>query len=222
LTQEEDFEEKLSFVSLDDDNKTILLNDEPKYAVALPVNISRKNAASKRDIIEKLILDGCDKFRIDYVSEDNIKNVAKEAVNQFYERPRMTKTAESVSSVIRMNEGRVMLTTAKIVGVSPPYKMITEVMLECSRCKWSNLEDFKEKPQMSYKHTMKYCPSCSKGLDRSDLIVHLEHVDAKSITVQDINLRDDLEKLHVILLGEDRTRNVRVGETATITCKKLY
>jgi hypothetical protein len=90
LTQE-DYEPKLSFVSLDDDNKTILLNGEAKYFVALPVNISRKNAAIKKDIIEKLILDGCDKFKVDYVSEDNINNRAKEVVDQLYERPRAAR-----------------------------------------------------------------------------------------------------------------------------------
>jgi DNA replicative helicase MCM subunit Mcm2 (Cdc46/Mcm family) len=215
LTQE-DFEVKLSFVSLDYDNETILLNDKPQYAVALPVNISKKNAASKRDIIEKLVLDGCEKFGIDYVGEDNIRNLSKELVNQFYERPRALKTV-SVSDAIRMNEGRVMITPAKIIGVSPPYKMITEAILQCSRCEWTNTDDFEEKPQISYNKTMKYCPNCSKGLDRVDLFAQYKHIDAKTITVQDVDLRDDLEKLHVILLSEDLTRNVRVGETATIT-----
>jgi hypothetical protein len=103
LTQE-DFEPKLSSVSLDADNKTILLNDEPKYAVALPVNISRKNAATKKDIIEKLILDGCDKFKINYVAEDNIKNRAKEVVDQFYERPRAAKYVAPPSDSIITNQ----------------------------------------------------------------------------------------------------------------------
>jgi replicative DNA helicase Mcm len=216
---EEDFEVKLSFVSLDDDNLTILLNDKPQYTIALPVNISRKNAASKRDIIQKLILDGCDKFQIDYVSEDNIKNTAKDVVDQFYERPRELKITASVSDVIRMNEERVMLTSAKIIGVSPPYKMIAEVTLECPVCKQSWTTDFREKPQISYRQTMKYCPSCrgeSERGDSNDLRAMYKHIDAKSITLQDIDMRDDLEKLHVILL-EDQTRNVRVGETVTIT-----
>jgi replicative DNA helicase Mcm len=210
----EDFEFKLSFVTLSDDNTMILLNGKPEYAVLLPDNITRGNAASKMDIIQKLILDGCDKFKGDYVSEENIKNRGKEVVDQFYERARELQILDSVSDVIRMNEGRVM-TTAKIIGVSPPYKLITEVTLECPACKQTWKKDFNDRPQMSYKQTMKYCTSCSDG-DPNDLRAIYKHIDAKSITIQDIDMRDDLEKLHVILLGEDKTRNVRVGETATI------
>jgi DNA replicative helicase MCM subunit Mcm2 (Cdc46/Mcm family) len=213
---EGDFEFTLSFVSLSDDNTTILLNGESDYAVVLPDDISIKNAASKMDIIQKLILEGCSKYKGDYVSEDALRNCAKEIVSQFYERARQLKILDSVSDVIRMNKGRVMLTKAKIIGVSPPYKMITKVTLECPACGWESIHDFKDKPQISYRQTMKYCPSCSEGLDRHDLIALFEHVDAKTITVQDVDLRDDLEKLYVILL-KDQTRNVRVGETATIT-----
>lgn len=216
---EGDFEFTLSFVSLSDDNTTILLNGESDYAVVLPDDISIKNAASKMDIIQKLILEGCSKYKGDYVSEDTLRNCAKEIVSQFYERARQLKILDSVSDVIRMNQGRVMLTKAKIIGVSPPYKMITEAILECPNCKETWIYDFKEKPQVSYTQTKKYCPNCSSkkgGHDRYDLHAHLEHTDAKTITIQDIDLRDDLEKLYVILLG-DQTRRVRVGETASIT-----
>jgi DNA replicative helicase MCM subunit Mcm2 (Cdc46/Mcm family) len=217
IADDNDDEQKLSFVSLDDDKETILLNGEVKYAIALPVNISKKKALVKKDIIKKLILDGCEKFGFDYVSEDNIENAVKEVVSQFYERPRELKIASSMADVIRMNEGYVM-TAAKIIGVSPPYKMITEVTLECSNCgAVFDGGDFKEKPLISFRQNMKYCPACSKGFDRHDLIAQYKHVDAKTITVQDVvDLSDDLEKLHVILL-EDQTRKVRVGETATIT-----
>ena len=209
-------EPKLSFVSLSDDNFTMQLNGETQCSIRLPISITRKNAKTKKDVISKLILDGCAKYGLDYVSEDNITNTTKEVVDQLYERPRELKTAASVSDVIRMNEGWVM-TTAKIIGVSPIYKMITEVTLECSAgCKWTHQDVFKDTPQMSYRQTTKYCPSCSKGYDRHDLLARFKHIDAKTITVQDIDLRDDLEKLHVILL-EDKTRNVRVGETAAIT-----
>jgi replicative DNA helicase Mcm len=218
MTQE-DYEPKLSFVTLDDDNETILLNGEPKYAVALPVNISRKNAADKRGIIEKLILDGCDKFGFDYVIEENIRNLAKEVVDQLYERPRELKIVDSVSDVIRKNRGKVILTAAKIVGVSPPYKMIAQVILECPVCKENWVSDFSDKPRISFRPDIKYCPNCklSDRGDLNDLRIIYEHVDAKSITLQDVDVvKEDIEKLHVVLL-KDQTRNVRVGETVSIT-----
>jgi replicative DNA helicase Mcm len=212
--QEEDFEAILDFVTLKDDNETMLLNGEPKYSIALPVlTISRKNAAGKMDIIKKRIFDGCEKFNADYVSEDNVNRCAREILDQLYERPRAVKTAASVSDVIRMNEGRVMINAAKIIGVSAPYKLITEVILKCPSCKETWIHDFQDKPQVYYRQVMKYCPSCDG--DPNDLRAIYQQIDAKSITLQDIDLRDDLEKLHVILL-EEQTRNVRVGETVTI------
>jgi hypothetical protein len=89
-TQEE--ETKLSFVSLNqDDDITMLLNDDPKYAIQLPANISKKNVSDKKRIIENKILDACSKYAFDYVSQDNITKCTKEVVDQLYERARVTK-----------------------------------------------------------------------------------------------------------------------------------
>lgn len=91
MTQDEDFEEKLSCVVLHDDNITMLINGEPGYSVRLPITISKKNSDDKKRVVEDKILDGCGKYGIDYVSEDNIKNRAKEVVDQLYERARVAK-----------------------------------------------------------------------------------------------------------------------------------
>jgi len=93
LTQE-DFEPTLSFVSLSDDNSTILLNGESKYSVTLPMLISRQKAAGKREAIENAILFGCKSFGIDEISDENVKNITKEVVDQFYERDRAVAAAK--------------------------------------------------------------------------------------------------------------------------------
>ena len=57
---EEDFEGKLDFVTLKDDNLTMLINGEVGFPVALPKSISVKNKREdKLRIVEKKILDGC-------------------------------------------------------------------------------------------------------------------------------------------------------------------
>lgn len=45
--KEEQNEPKLSFLSLEDDNITMLLNGKSEYFVKLPSNISKKNDAEK-------------------------------------------------------------------------------------------------------------------------------------------------------------------------------
>lgn len=212
--EEENYEPTLRFVELDDDNTTMLLNGESKYFVKLPSNISKKNAADKMRIIKTRILDGCDEFKHDYVSEDNINRCAKEVVDQLYERSRVVKTL-TVSDVIRMNEGRVM-TTAKIIGVSEPDKMIIEEILECPQCGYTEVNEF-DPPRNPYKLPPKKCPNkCKIGeIALIVLIAQFDYVNTKIITVQDPEVRDDLEKLRVVLF-EDHGRNVRVGETATI------
>lgn len=84
-TQEDQEEPRLSFVTLKDDNLTIQLNGESKYSIRLPASISKKNSADKKRIVEDKILDGCSNFGIDYVSEDNLRNRAREVINQLYE-----------------------------------------------------------------------------------------------------------------------------------------
>jgi hypothetical protein len=90
LTQE-DFEPKLSFVSLLNDNITMMLNNNPKYLVRLPISISKKNAEDKKRIVKEKIFEGCSNFGMDYVSEDNVNHRTKEVVDQLYERARVTK-----------------------------------------------------------------------------------------------------------------------------------
>jgi hypothetical protein len=93
LTEEPPVQEELilSFVSLSKDNTAILLNDDPKYTVFLPKSITRKDGKEKRKIIEDLILDGCTKYGVFYIGEDNVVKCAKEVVDQLYERPRAAK-----------------------------------------------------------------------------------------------------------------------------------
>lgn len=97
-TQEDQEEPRLSFVTLKDDNLTIQLNGESKYSIRLPASISKKNSADKKRIVEDKILDGCSNFGIDYVSEDNLRNRAREVINQLYERTRVTKNYVALPS----------------------------------------------------------------------------------------------------------------------------
>jgi hypothetical protein len=90
LTQE-DFEPRLSFVEPEDDNKTILLNGNPDYSLSLPLNLSKKNYAERRKTVKSVIYNGCTSFGLHYVSDDNVTNLAKEVVDQLYERARVTK-----------------------------------------------------------------------------------------------------------------------------------
>jgi replicative DNA helicase Mcm len=216
LTQEDlEFEDELRCVELSNDNLTIHLNGKMKYSVSIPRSIFRKNAAGRLDIIQKLLFEGCDKYSHNYVSEGNVRKLSKEILDQLYERSRQINSA-TVSDVIRKNNGRVM-TTAKIVGVSPPYKTIEAEILECPVCGHTKMREF-EPPRGLYRVPEKKCPKkclSRNGFDQIDLIAHFEYVNAKSVTVQDPDSTEDLEKLHVILF-EEYGRNVRVGEVATI------
>ncbi len=91
MTQEEQpYEPKLSFVQPSDDNKRILLNGDPKYSIELPASFTRKNA-NKEKMVEDAIFGGCENKGLDYVSTENVRKLAKEVVDQSYERSRVTK-----------------------------------------------------------------------------------------------------------------------------------
>jgi hypothetical protein len=93
LTQEQDFEPYLSHVELADDNRTILLNGESKYSVMLPtyIPIKKDDNSSKRKIIEHKIYEGCAIHKIDSVTEENIRNLANEILEQLDERRRVIR-----------------------------------------------------------------------------------------------------------------------------------
>jgi hypothetical protein len=84
-----DYEPDLSFVTLADDGYTILLNDDRRYSLRLPMGLSRKKAPEKQEIIESTILNACNSYGVDYVDLDNVRRRAKEIVDLLYERARV-------------------------------------------------------------------------------------------------------------------------------------
>lgn len=89
MTQE-DYEPKLSWVSLSDDNKTIMLNGDEKYSGRLPLDIFRKNKSfdEQTSIVESVIYNTCAQHGVDSISSENVRNCAREVVELFYERRR--------------------------------------------------------------------------------------------------------------------------------------
>lgn len=94
----EDYEPKLSWVSLSDDNKTIMLNGDEKYSGRLPLDIFRKNKSfdEQTRIIESVIYNTCAQYGFDYVSSENVRNCAREVVELFYERRRSKKNNKKI------------------------------------------------------------------------------------------------------------------------------
>jgi hypothetical protein len=81
----------LSSVTFSSDNETLVINGNSKWVVKIPIYISKKNAADKKKIIENAILDACNNYGIDCVSHENLKKLAKEVVDSFYEKARVVK-----------------------------------------------------------------------------------------------------------------------------------
>jgi hypothetical protein len=92
MTQE-DYEPKLSWLSLSDDNKMIMLNGDEKYSGRLPLDIFRKNKSSDEQtrIVESVIYNICGQHGVDSISSENVRNCAREVVDLFYERRRTRK-----------------------------------------------------------------------------------------------------------------------------------
>ncbi len=87
MTQE-GYEPKLSWVSLDEDNKTILLNGDKKYSGRFPMDTFTKNKSFNEQtrIVESVIYNTCAHHEVDSISSENVRNCAREVVEVFYER----------------------------------------------------------------------------------------------------------------------------------------
>ena len=103
-----DFEPDLSFVTLSDDSYTLLLNDDQRYSIRVPMDLSRKNADDIQKTIEVEILNACNSFGLDSVTKVNVSNVAKKAVALLNER-----WAEARGAEIPSNESRPQMETLR-------------------------------------------------------------------------------------------------------------
>jgi DNA replicative helicase MCM subunit Mcm2 (Cdc46/Mcm family) len=224
-------------------NRTIRINSNPKLVITL-----KRNRRYSRNAIENLVCGYCNNHELDYVGLDTVTNCVKEIIwnvnNESEEEEDVNNNNNknkkynsipilSVSDAIRIHSGKVK-TLGRIVGVSPPYKVVTTITWDCPRCGYESVEDL-DPPLPFFNPSRKKCPTCSynngnnnngnsngdgrrknqKQIDLIDLIALPEYENAKSISFQDSEPGDDLEKLHVVLL-EDNGRNVRVGERAII------
>jgi hypothetical protein len=85
--EEEGYEETLSFVSLTLDNRRLLLNDKPQYAVDIPRHIRRKKISyEKRLLLKDLICAGCEKFNVDWHNLEKLQNCASNILDQMADR----------------------------------------------------------------------------------------------------------------------------------------
>lgn len=92
---QESEEQSLSFVTLNDDNLTMLLNGEVGYPVKLPnyIHVKRKREDRIR-IVENKIYGGCHMYGMNYVSEDKVRQLTREIVDLLYEREAAAKEKE--------------------------------------------------------------------------------------------------------------------------------
>ena len=220
--------------------RTILINGVPDWAIRLKLN-----KYYNRKVLKALVCGCCHRNKLDYISLENVTNCVREILpkvngydynnNEKYEDEDNEDNDNSppvlsVSSALRRHSGKVK-TLAMIVGISQPYKVVTSIEWTCPECGYQEYEDL-EPPSQFFNSPHKKCPVCRISSNSSngngekqeqqkqkqiDLIALPEHENAKSISVQDSEPNDDLEKLHVVLLGDKMTRNVRAGELAVIT-----
>ncbi len=82
MTQQ-DYEPKLSWVSLSDDNKTVMLNGDEKYSGRLPLDIFRKSKSfdEQTRIVESVIYNTCAEHGVDSYSSENVRNCGREVVS---------------------------------------------------------------------------------------------------------------------------------------------
>lgn len=223
-------------------NRTILINGVPDWAIRL-----KPNRYYMQKAVENLVCGCCDRNNLDYGSLGTVTKCVEEIISKvnghddYVANTNETEIQKlpilSVSDVLRKHSGRHR-TLAMIVGVSQPYKVITSIDWTCSDCGYQKFEEF-DPPLSSSNLPHKKCAICNsspsptsddgngndgkqrqrqqKQSDLIDLIALEQPENAKSISVQDSESNEDLEKLQVILLGDKMTRSVRAGEMAVIT-----
>lgn len=125
MTQE-DYEPKLSWVSLSDDNMMIMLNGDEKYSGRLPLDIFRKNknVDEQTRIVESVIYNTCAEHGVDSISSENVRNSSREVVELFYERRRSRSNKNKKKKLGATQWGN------KTTSTSPSSTTMSAVQLE--------------------------------------------------------------------------------------------
>jgi outer membrane protein OmpA-like peptidoglycan-associated protein len=113
LTEIEQFRDSLSFVTLTLDNRKLLLNDNPHYAMRISKELADKKIGyEKTMLIKDLIFEGCETYRIDYLNEQNLERCAREVSKIWYERIGAQKR-QMEEKAIREDEAQLLAERAK-------------------------------------------------------------------------------------------------------------
>jgi DNA replicative helicase MCM subunit Mcm2 (Cdc46/Mcm family) len=125
----------------------------------------------------------------------------------------------SVADAIRMNEAQWIKTSGTITSVSTVYKMVLAVKRKCRNCFKTDKEIY-EKPEfdiISWGNDKGFGDKCLT-CGTTSFEIHPEFISAVTVELQDLDAFSEIERLPVILF-EDDTRQIHVGERVTITGK---
>jgi hypothetical protein len=91
--------EYLSFVSLSLSNQAIKLNDDLRFPYKLPTSLQvRKKSYDERiRILKDIILDACNLYEIDYVSDDTVTRCANEVLKELIEKETAAKKETTIT-----------------------------------------------------------------------------------------------------------------------------
>ena len=122
-----------------------------------------------------------------------------------------SQTITSVSDAVRMSSGWIKV-RGVITSQTDVYQMITATILTCNNCGNREVIQYKiplialdKKSQVN-----KLCPNCNADLETS-----CEYISALCVELQDLDKFSEIERLPVILFGEN-TKNVGIGEQVAI------
>jgi replicative DNA helicase Mcm len=171
------------------------------------VIVSQSVADDKENDVEKEKInhDMVGKIRNCSNGDDNNENWKKQ-------HNKAAQPAINVSDVLRLHSGSVKV-HGMITSLSQLYKMITATIFDCRNC-GSTFHVIKyDTPLLTSSETKlpKACFSCSS----KNFSTSYDYVNAVTVELQDIDTFSEIERLPVLLFEND-TRNIHVGERVTI------
>jgi DNA replicative helicase MCM subunit Mcm2 (Cdc46/Mcm family) len=170
----------------------------------------RSNIASCKDDLVGIIY-GNDGNGSDKQEESYIKTSKSNKENEGKQNNKEAQTRFSVADALRLNSGYVKV-HGMITSLSQLYKMITAEKFVCENCGNASIIEY-DVPTLHLSDTKnpKKCLNCKMGTLRNVC----EYINAVTIELQDIDTFSEIERLSVLLF-DDNTKNIHVGERVTI------
>jgi replicative DNA helicase Mcm len=118
----------------------------------------------------------------------------------------------SVREALRAQPNESYNVFGMISSMSPVFRMITAQKFRCNRCQIDDEHKLKVALSQEPDGLKEQCKNCGGNMQPGDYV----YIPTVSVELMDVDSFSDIERLPVLLFGEEDTKDINIGERVTV------